>query len=313
MERISGNDYNSASPLVPPFDARSKVYNRGSMLFSGTVTRNTSGSPAVFPLITPLLKTHGDMYDFTRINLWRRGYKKVLIFNFDAHPDNYLKDDSSYDSTWAWKLGREGRAIVIHMPSYFDGEYKQAKTNWRQRAVYSTMPLDQLWWALPRVDFEEQYNIVGEKLYPEWAVYLYERYRDAVDRVWVTIDYDFFSLLSEVENPRMDGRYPIYHLSYEMIDQELASMDSFFSDNKIKLEMVIPSMPSDCKEYFNLPKEIRKEHFTEEVTTRIHRAFDRLPRVGIRKVTASPLIKEAAYLPAETKKSRQFRAYRNNR
>ena len=35
IERISGNDYNSASPLVPPFDARSKVYNRGSMLFPG--------------------------------------------------------------------------------------------------------------------------------------------------------------------------------------------------------------------------------------------------------------------------------------
>ncbi|HAH21055.1 MAG TPA: hypothetical protein DCL49_09160, partial [Candidatus Omnitrophica bacterium] len=270
------NDFNKARRLMDERWASFELY----------ILRKPSASP----IITPLLKTHGDMYDFTRMEIWRRGYRKALIFNFDAHPDNYLKDDSSNDSTWAWKLGREGSAIVVHMPSYFDGGYKKAKTNWRQRRVYSTMPLDQLWWALPRVDFEEQHHIVGEKSYPEWALYLYERYKDAVDSVWVTIDYDFFSLLSEVENPRMDGRYSIYHLSYKMIDEELACMAQFFSDNKIRLEMVIPSMPSDYKEYFNLPEGIKKGHFTEEVTARIHRVFNGLPHSGASAVIVTPCL-----------------------
>ena len=225
--------------------------------------------------------------------------KRCSFFTFDAHPDNYLKDDSSYDSTWAWKLGREGRAIVIHMPSYFDGEYKQAKTNWRQRGIFN-YAIGSIMVGTAAGSFEEQYNIVGEKLYPEWAVYLHERYRDAVDRVWVTIDYDFFSLLSEVENPRMDVR--VSDLSFiirKMIDKSWHPWPASLAIIRSELEMVIPSMPSDCKEYFNLPKEIRKRTFYRGSNHKNSpRAFDRLPRVGIRKATASPLIKEAAYLPA---------------
>ncbi|MEK6655448.1 MAG: hypothetical protein AABY92_09905, partial [Thermodesulfobacteriota bacterium] len=145
IERISGSGYDSSSPMSPALASRVKDRNRSLRAFAGGDSRKASSSPAVFAPVAPLLKTHGDMYNLTKMEMWRRGYKKVLIFNFDAHPDNYFHDDSSYDSTWAWKLGREGQAVVIHMPSYFDGDCRQALTNWRRRVIYSTMPLYQLW------------------------------------------------------------------------------------------------------------------------------------------------------------------------
>ena len=218
---------------------------RPKLLFTTVVKKEVSGNGKI--IINPLLPTHGDMYNLVK-GRSRKSGKKILIFNVDAHTDKYnvrilddiapfYQDSSYWDSSWASELEREGEAIVLHMPSYWDGEdfwdeTTRSLTNWRTCKHNETLG------------------------YLEWLLQEYEKHKDEMEEIWVTIDLDFFSLRTEVrkKHPRdtKSVRIPIYNLKPEEIDQEIAALVEFFESNNIKINRLIPSIPSSSKEYLNI-------------------------------------------------------------
>ncbi len=246
-------------------------------------------------IIDPLLPTHGDIYFLARDRAGELG-KKILIFNVDAHPDRYslrilddtapLQDSSTYDSSWAGFLAQDEKAVVLHMPSYWqdDRSIRMADSNWRTRKYHEI--LNYAKWQL------------REHEYSEWLLEEYEKYKDEIGEIWVTIDYDFFSLFTEV--PDVSGytveaeRLPIYHLTPEEIDEEIASLIKFFEDNNIIINRVVPSIPSNKEEYLNVPTE-EKEAFIMALTEKINHAFGELSKRQEQKLKGSITARDVGF------------------
>ena len=115
--------------------------------------------------------------------------------------------------------------------------------------------------------------------YPEYLLAQYRRYREEVDEVWVTIEYDFFSLTTEyMEDDECftQPRVRIYHLSPEQISEEIAALIAFFEENGIPIARVVPSLPSARREYLNIPSGQDKRDFIAGVTAQILVAFAEL-------------------------------------
>ena len=211
-----------------------------------------------------LLMSHGGIYRKVEDRSNKLG-KKILIFNADAHSDKYY--GGCLDAYWAGMLEKEGKAIVLHMPSYWDGGRDKEETNWRNR-------------IFPKWYFGEELR------YYEYLLRQYEKSKNEVEENWLTIDYDFFSLFTEVledDEAFIQPRLPIYHLSAEGIDKELVGLVEFFENNNIKIDRVVPSLPSSKIEYLNIPFGENKKRYIDYITKKINSVFSELSQRQINK------------------------------
>ncbi|TAM40294.1 hypothetical protein EPN54_02720 [bacterium] len=208
-------------------------------------------------IINPLLPTHGDILSLAENYMARNRQifdKNILfILNADAHTDKYHTQKGA-DATWALRLESKGNVIVIHLPSKFGGP------QWHLRAGFK-----------------------------EWLVARYASYKHMIGEVWLTIDYDYFSL-SQHNTLDWDAEYSekifYYHMSLEEAWEELSILSSFLEDNAILINRVIPAIPSSSYDYLSPPRgsKLYESYVLEylewgdAITDMIHRQFSDLAR-----------------------------------
>ena len=105
------------------------------------------------------------------------------------------------------------------MPSYWSGGLRRSDVNWNT---------------------------------PEYRAYILDKIRQSADEIgeiWVTFDYDFFSLRQEYDDDEdfMGHRQPIYNLFEEpgAIEREMNELIRFFESNGIKISRVLPFTSED--------------------------------------------------------------------
>jgi hypothetical protein len=177
------------------------------------------------PIIYPLMSDHGLMVDLVRARkatLNSMGqFPKIVIFNADAHDDKYHGTwDIQHISSWARVVEREFFAKAIHLPSYWrEGDHQSSTTNWNSQE-YRQSIIDQLTW-INRGDSE----------------------------FWLTIDFDFFSLVTSVSHPysilpHSQFIYDFYR-DTDRITQELQQLKLFFKQNNLPLSRIVPAVSEE--------------------------------------------------------------------
>ncbi|HQP10318.1 MAG TPA: LOG family protein, partial [Candidatus Omnitrophota bacterium] len=199
--------------------------------------------------IDPALASHGRLYQIAKKRARELG-GPVVIFNVDAHRDKrgeWFKRLAT-DANWAWRLERRGWAFVIHIPSYYNDNVphvRQAK-NWRS---YKKRIRDQ-----------------------------YQRCAQQAREVWLTIDFDFFSLQGESFDA--EDQIGVYHMALDEAKDELKVLAKFFLKNGIIVRRVIPSHPSRMIQYLNTVQIAREglslEEYTGGLNAAIIKVFDKL-------------------------------------
>ncbi|MFA6350475.1 MAG: glycogen/starch synthase, partial [Candidatus Omnitrophota bacterium] len=165
------------------------------------------------------LSDHGDMVDIVK-RYHQEKSRKLLIINVDAHHDKYF--GSSLTSDWARILEESGLAEVIHMPSYYDGYAGTASScHWRTERIRRKI-----------------LSAIRKAERAEWEI-------------WLTIDYDFFSLrivhvfYGQVDSDREVSALTLYDMDKETVRKELDEIARFFVRNNVSISRIIPCESRD--------------------------------------------------------------------
>ncbi|MDD5383133.1 MAG: hypothetical protein PHH60_05715 [Candidatus Margulisbacteria bacterium] len=203
---------------------------------------NLEGRPT---LISPVFTEHDQVHSWLTSYKYYNRASFVLIINVDAHRDRGYtnRPDTVNYTNWAQVVEDEHLGRVIHFPSYYDDRSGLVKgTNWNTPA-FRLATAD----AVSKIKTEH-----GNSL-----------------EVWVTIDYDYFSILAVELRGQKLVWLPGYHLDPAAVRSELKALTDFFTELNLPISQVIPcSSPA----YLGAA-EYGKESYIAEVTELIQQAF----------------------------------------
>jgi len=205
-------------------------------------------------IIETPMETHGEIYEKAKAARTRLNGKKILILNMDAHHDKYPHKDDTHDATWARELEKEGNAVVLHLFSYWTwNSEKLSKRNWNQ------------------------------PYHRDFLLKKIEAHQHEIGEVWLTIDYDFFSLLQQFP-PKpfsLPEKKPIYHMSSQQVEDELNAVQQFLKDYGIPVQRILPAISRHYLNVYSNPRLVifgmtphsEAQPFIEMVTEKIHHMF----------------------------------------
>ncbi|MGE5308304.1 MAG: HAD-IIIC family phosphatase, partial [Deltaproteobacteria bacterium] len=157
--------------------------------------------------LAPTIQKHGDIM-WQAVDYTEETGEKLLIFNSDAHDDKTPAPEAP-DASWALLLEEDDIAVVPHMPSYYDhttGSYRVAN------------------WKAPRL--REELAAAGRKA------------REEGRRLWISFDYDFFSL-SRIPGD-LHQKEVVYEMAEPAVRSELGDIVGFLLEEDLPVERIIP-------------------------------------------------------------------------